>query len=78
MIKNGEDWRLTDQEEYMKNLKLYHTNYTKNNHDHCEFCFYKFEKKEQIGYCTTDYYRWICEECYKDFKEVFDWKVVNE
>lgn len=31
-----------------------------------------------IGYCTCDRYRWICEQCYNDFKELFDWKLVDE
>ena len=27
------------------------------------------------GYCTKDEKCWICEKCFNDFKEMFDWKV---
>ncbi len=30
------------------------------------------------GYATQDDYRWICEKCFADFKNTFDWKVVDE
>jgi hypothetical protein len=28
-----------------------------------------------IGYATTDNYHWVCEDCFNDFSQVFDWKV---
>jgi hypothetical protein len=31
----------------------------------------------QEGYATEDNYRWICEECFEDFKDLFDWKVMQ-
>ena len=49
----------------------------KNDHEHCEFCFDKFGESEGMlhsGYCTLDGYRWICEQCYQDFKDQFEWK----
>ena len=73
------DWRLTNQLSYLGNKDLTHTHYKKYSnswgHDHCEFCFTIFENKEQPGYCTLDYYHWICETCFDDFKEIFNWKV---
>ena len=78
MDKN--DWRLMGQERYLKGKELYSTKYKileSNDHDHCEFCGYKFISGEQEGYCTTNYYHWICNECYNDFKEFFYWKVIE-
>ena len=35
------------------------------------------ESKEMLhsGYCTIDKYRWICEQCFQDFKDQFEWQV---
>jgi predicted Fe-S protein YdhL (DUF1289 family) len=30
------------------------------------------------GYCTQDEYHWICDQCFKDFKERFHWTVENQ
>lgn len=80
-IEKTDDWRLTGQEDYMLFAKLKEvipSNYinTLDNpeyfHEHCEFCMTKPEdNKEQKFYCTLDNYRWICEECYNDFKDKF-------
>ena len=80
-----DDWRLSrDQIKYLKNKKIIFQNYTSNNplndHDHCEFCFKKFSNNYNDlgkGYSTLDNYIWICEECYKDFKSIFNWELVN-
>jgi len=75
------DWRLMKQEKYLKNKELYHIHFNqkeKHDHDHCVFCMEKFMFYEQIGYCTTDYYHWICKTCYEDFKDMFSWKVIDE
>jgi hypothetical protein len=80
MVKK-DDWRLTNQENYLKSKELFHTYYNQkenHNHDHCAFCMETFISEEQLGYCTTDYYKWICEECYSDFKDMFEWKVVKQ
>ena len=29
------------------------------------------------GYCTEDEYWWICEACFHDFQDMFQWKVVG-
>ena len=74
------DWRLMNQEKYLKNKELYHIHYNQkenHDHDHCAFCMEKFMSDEQIGYCTTDYYHWICEKCYEDFKDMFNWEIID-
>lgn len=46
-----DDWRLMNQEVYLKGKKLFHINYNqKERHDLCEFCMKKFISKKQIGY----------------------------
>lgn len=77
---NNNDWRLMGQEKYLKNKDLYHIYYNQNknnDHDHCAFCTKKFSSQYQIGYCTEDYYYWICEKCFDDFKDLFNWRVLG-
>ncbi len=75
----NDDWRLTDQIEYLHGRILLQTAYPQPeiNHDHCEFCFSKFGLSGALtyGYCTEDHYYWICEQCFDDFKEMFEWQV---
>lgn len=43
-------------------------------HEHCEFCWYKaLTDIDCTFYCTEDMRYWICEECFRDFKEKFNW-----
>ena len=76
------DWRLTNQEAYLRGKQLLHKHWEQRSpswdHDHCSFCWADFDKPTDIGYCTTDQYHWICEECFKDFKDMFQWEVVME
>ncbi len=74
----SDDWRLTNQEAYLQNAVLIKAEYTawsdKWEHDHCEFCWAKFSKRDgdlHEGYCTKDRYRWICPACFEDFKARF-------
>ncbi|MBQ9985380.1 MAG: hypothetical protein IJP38_03625 [Oscillospiraceae bacterium] len=76
----SEDWRLTDQEDYLKRRTLLHTHYIQPSpnwdHDHCVFCWGKIDEKTHSSYVVEDDARfWICEECYEDFKEMFEWTV---
>ncbi len=76
-----EDLRLMNQESYLKNRHLYHIYYNQmsnHNHDHCAFCMKKFDSESQKGYCTLDYYYWICENCFEYFKVLFNWKIEKE
>ena len=77
-----EDWRLTDQEEYLLKKTLYlrkwRTPSAGWDHDHCEFCgetFSEFPDTLHEGYTTADGYDWICKQCFADFKERFQWTV---
>ena len=84
-----DDWRLNNQEKYLMGVTLVRSLYRQYpynpewDHDHCEFCFTKFsldtriEDALQAGYTTTDEYRWICQTCFEDFKEMFKWKVID-
>ncbi len=88
-IKITSDWRLTNQENYLKNKELTFQRWEKlkgstSDHDHCAFCFAKFTDRDDIkdslqeGYCTKDRYHWICEKCFGDFKDRFNWQINNE
>jgi len=77
------DWRLQGQEEYLLGVRLVwkkYTRYSENwDHDHCEFCYAIFMEEEgpnvlHEGFATEDNYRWVCQACYHDFKEMFKWK----
>lgn len=74
-----DDWRWTNQMNYLFQAKLRHKSYTQRNdnwdHDHCSFCFDEFNSPQQTGYCTLDEYHWICETCFSDFHEIFEWDV---
>ena len=58
-------------------------------HDHCAFCTRKFVEAGRslgdavtIGYAAVgrgpegqDDYHWVCEPCFADFRERFEWRV---
>ena len=78
------DWRLTNQEKYLKGITLQLKKYKRYrddwDHDHCEFCWEKFSEKLNKavlseGYATEDNYRWICIRCFEDFKDLFGWNI---
>lgn len=57
-------------EEYLEGEKIQHFW-----HAHCEFCWEKAATdKECVFYCTKDMQYWVCPECFRDFKDLFDWK----
>lgn len=77
-----DDWRLTGQETYLTGAVLCWRSYPEtSDHDHCEFCGAKFAPAVSIpdalhaGYATEDAYRWVCEPCFVDFRERFEWTV---
>jgi hypothetical protein len=82
-IKNDKnDWRLQGQEKYLMKAKLLFTafNSSVRDHDHCAFCHEKFSELDEDlheGYCTLAKYHWICKSCFNDFKDLFEWQVVN-
>ena len=74
-------WRLQGQEKILGNKQLIKVDiYSFKNkmqkkdafHEHCEFCWDKVEEnQDEKWYCSLDNYRWICRNCYNDFKEKF-------
>ncbi|MCC8042454.1 MAG: hypothetical protein LIO69_02890 [Oscillospiraceae bacterium] len=78
------DWRLNGQHKYLNNIKLKHIEFQNksvaSDHEHCEFCMDKFGSEKGMlkkGYCTENEYHWICEKCYNDFKDYFNWTIVK-
>lgn len=80
------DWRLNGQERYLNKVKLKHIRYSDRilkktdwDHDHCEFCLEKISNYAgdlSEAYCTEDEYYWICDDCFADFNNLFQWKVI--
>lgn len=81
MTVDSNDWRLQGQEKYLQGAVLQRKGYQAYRadweHDHCEFCGAEFSLKTQgalqVGYASLDHYRWICEACFGDFKDVMGW-----
>lgn len=78
-----DDWRRQGQEEYLMGAKLchvraYHPPSPDWDHEHCAFCWEKigeYEGCEHSGYCTVDTGHWLCEECFRDFADEFQFTV---
>ena len=72
------DWRLTNQKDFLFRVKLLYTHYKPYRadwcHDHCSFCQINIQEDSEKAYCTKDYYHWICKTCYADFAEMFEWE----
>ncbi len=86
VMREENDWRLQGQETYLKGIPLWWKRYTRYSesweHDHCEFCWAKFMEGDDPdvlheGYATEDNYRWICGQCFEDFKDLFGWEVMR-
>ena len=78
-----DDWRLLPSHERLHGLTLVHQLWKpanpSNDHDHCEFCWEKFADYDGClhdGYSTEDHESWICEVCFQNFKERFQWRVI--
>ncbi len=79
-----DDWRLQGQERFLKGVELRWQKYQPYRkgweHDHCEFCGKKLSMKEEDateGYATGDGYHWVCRECFEDFRDTFEWTVLD-
>ena len=74
MIKaDGESWVNSGHagKEFLKGEKIQHFW-----HEHCELCWEKaVTDKNSTFYCTENFKRWICEECFEDFKSKFHWAI---
>lgn len=78
-----DDWRLTDQEQYLMNRTLIRKEYTipLPAHEHCDFCWKTFSLAPgdlSWGYTTLEEDVWICDQCFEDFREQFEWKVIHD
>jgi len=78
-----DDCRRFNQEVYLKgatfSFKKYKMPKPEWDHDHCKFCFKtisEFEGDLNDAYTTQDDYHWICPQCFEDFKEEYEWKVL--
>ena len=73
------DWRLTNQMNYLYGKKLTKKNYTKCSesweHEHCEFCVDRIDETTGEVYTTEDNYHWVCPKCFSDFRDMFKWEV---
>ena len=75
------EWRWTGQDRYLTGVSLTLQTFdgTLQDHEHCEFCGAKFGPAEghlHTGYCALDRHRWICPQCFQDFREMLQWKLV--
>lgn len=86
-MSEKKDWRLSGQERYLKGVPLIWKAYKRYSdswdHDHCEFCWAKFSEEPAPdllteGYSTLDNYRWICEHCFEDFRDLFEWRTETD
>lgn len=83
-MPDRDDWRRQGQERYLTGVTLFFKRYSLQkegwDHDHCEFCGAKFmeannDKTLTEGYATNNDYRWICMQCFEDFKGEYKWKI---
>lgn len=79
-------WRLQGQERYLQGAVLRPARWTRPrqdwDHDHCEFCGAKFAEEDlpdvlHEGYTTADRYRWVCPQCFNDFRGRLGWQVAE-
>ena len=76
-------WRLSSQHSYLQGERFVKIRFVPTeqcDHTHCAFCWDKFGPDNewlQTGYCTTDKYHWVCEQCFLDFKNRFNWEVIS-
>ena len=78
-----DDWRLLSVDDSLKKKEInptdgeeigLHAPYL----DHCAFCWTQVEHtRHQIWYVPTDLSDCICEKCYRDFKEMFQWRELD-
>jgi hypothetical protein len=82
IVIESNDWRLMGQESYLLNKKMVQKPYfirdPKWDHDHCAFCSETIDETTINAFCTEDEYHWVCEECFEDFKEMFEWEFIRD
>jgi hypothetical protein len=83
-MRRDDDWRLTNQADYLmgvaRSRRAYSPANADSDHDHCEFCMAKFmvggtNESLSKGSATVDRYRWKCQTCFDDFVDLLQWRV---
>ncbi|WP_237067922.1 hypothetical protein [Microbulbifer guangxiensis] len=83
-MPDKDDWRRQGQEAYLLGLTFQRKPYTKYreswDHDHWDFCGQKLAEFAvdgalHEGYATEDNDRWVCPECFEDFRGEFKWQL---
>ena len=78
-----DDWRLLNMVEYLKDAYMNPTDgeelYTHSVHlRQCRFCLEPVNNsRHQYWYIPLDLSCCICEKCFRDFQEEFEWKVLD-
>jgi len=84
-MSEQDDWRLASARS-IKGAVLKWSRYRQPrpawDHDHCVACWAKFAEFEgpdiqHEGYATLDEYNWVCAVCFRELKEVLDWKLAS-
>lgn len=77
-----EDWRIAGQEGYLLDKKLIHMRFDRKlcveDYDQCEFCWDVFDEDKnnpKMAYFQPEEKVWVCEKCFNDFKQYFNWTV---
>lgn len=86
-MSNVQDWRLeTTANLNLEGRSIEWVRWTAPkeswDHDHCVFCWQKFMEADipdvqHYGWHTEDGQYWICQQCFVDFKDRFNWKVIE-
>ena len=85
----SDDWHLRGQEKYLLGASLVRRSYRRYagnrewDHDHCAFCWAKFMVEDHPGvlhegYATPDDYHWICDQCFSEFRDRFQWQLISD
>jgi len=74
--------RVQHMKEKLKGIALMRSKWTTIDdswdHDHCKFCMKTLDAStEELAYCSEDYYWWICEECFQEYRDEFEWNLVD-
>lgn len=75
------EWRLVNENKHLMKEHFIHTTFQPTeecDHVHCAFCWAKFGAERnwlRTGYYTLGKHRWVCEQCFQDFRNQFGWVV---
>ena len=77
-----DDWRIMGQEGYLIGKTLQYRRFdrklVREDFDQCEFCWEVFDEDKNNplpAYFEPTGQYWICETCFRDFREHFFWEV---